>query len=212
MERLCDDTGVVARDVEGITNRKRRIEAAPPLKAIVAHEQHAGARGFLAGATDECVEDLAERSGAAESAEPFGDPPGGRVACGRPLGAIDGRSIGFGASDSCLLRLGAGYRGLLGFGASDVRFGASGVGFGANGVDFGANGVHFGARGIGLGASGVGLGASGVGFGASDGRQFVANDAHLPSDLVANLPRDLVAETVGKCVQSTLELFVKGQS
>jgi hypothetical protein len=124
---------------------------------------------------------------------------------GRPLGAIDGRSIGFGASDSCLLRLGASRRRLLGFGAGEVCLGASGVDFGANGVDFGASAVDFGARGVGLGASGVGLGAG-------DGRQFVASDADLPSHLVANLPRDFVAKTVGKCVQSALELFVKGQS
>ena len=203
---MRDDTGVLARDVQAITNRKSRIEAAPAVKAIAAHEEHAGARGFLPGATDECIEDLAERSGTAERADPFGDAAGGGVAFGgRPLGAIDGRSIGVGASDSCLLCLGASHRCPLGFGAGDVDFGASAVDFGANGVDFGANGVDF-------GASGVDLGASGVGFGASDGRQLVADDAHLASDLVANLPGDLVAETVGKCVQSALELFVKGQS
>jgi hypothetical protein len=195
LERLRDDTGVVARDVEGITHRKRRIEAAPAVKALAAHEQHAGARGFVAGATDERIEDLAERSSAAEDADPFGDPPGGSVALGgRPLGAIDGRSIGFGASHCRLL----GFR-------------AGGVCFGANGVDFGAGAVDFGASAVDFGASRVGLGAGGVGFGAGDGREFVADDANLPGDFVANLPRDLVAETVGKCIQSALELFVKGQ-
>jgi hypothetical protein len=227
LERLRDDTGVVARDVEAITNRESRIEAAPAVKAILAHEHHRGARGFRSGATDECIEDLAERSGTAECADPFRDPPGGCVAFGgHPLGAIDGRSIGFGASDSCLLRLGASHRCLLGFGAGDVCFGANSADFGANTVDFGANsvdfgasgvgfgasGVDFGASGVGFGAGGVGLGASGVGFGASDGRQFVADDANLPRHLVADLPGDLVAKTVGKCIQSALELFVKGQS
>ena len=104
--------------------------------------------------------------------------------------------------------------GNVGFGAGDgglLRFGASAVGFGASRVGFSASGLGFGVSGVGLSAGRVGFDTSRVGFGASGGRELVADDARLASDFVANLPGDLVAETVGKGIQSSLQLFVKGQ-
>jgi hypothetical protein len=201
---LRDDPGVAVRDVEVIATRESGIEAAPAVKAITVHEEHTGACGFLAGATDQRIENFAERSGAAERPDSFGEPSGCAVAFRRRrIGASDGRSIGFGAGDGCLLRLGASDRGLLGLSARDVGFAASGVDFGASGIDVRASAVGF-------RASGIGLSASRVGFGASDRRQLVADDAGLAGDLVANLRGDLVAETVGKSIKSSLELFIKG--
>jgi len=63
---------------------------------------------------------------------------------------------------------------------------------------------------VGFGPSSVGFGAGSIGFGPSGGRELVADDARLAGDLVANLPGHLIAETVGKGIQSLLELFVKG--
>ena len=71
------------RDVEVIAVRKSVIEGAPAVETIAAYEQDARARGFLAGATDERIQDFAERSGAAQGTDPFGNPSSCRDTFGR---------------------------------------------------------------------------------------------------------------------------------
>jgi hypothetical protein len=92
---LRDDTGVFARDIERIAGLERRIEAheAPAVKTIAAHQQHAGAGGFFAGAMDERIEDLTERSRAAERADPFGEPSGCLAAFGGGLIRASGSGL-----------------------------------------------------------------------------------------------------------------------
>jgi hypothetical protein len=192
LNRLRNDAGVAEREVETLAAGKGGLEPAPAVKAIPTHEQHAGARGFLAGAADERIESFAERAGTAERADSFGELSGYRRASGARLIGFGAGHVGFGTSDGGLL-----------------RFGASPVGLGTRRVGFSASGFCFGVSGVGLDASRVGFGASGLGFGASDGRELVADDARLAGDLVANLSGDLVAETVRKSIQSSLQLFVK---
>jgi hypothetical protein len=115
--------------------------------------------------------------------------------------------ISFGASDGLL-----GFRtGAFGLGPRCASLGARCASLGARSLGLGARRVGLGPRRVSLGSCCLGFSASKIGVGAGAGRQLVADDACLASDLTAQLLGDLVAEPVGKCIQSALELFVKGQ-